>query len=128
VRQTGKGICHGAGPGKTEPAVSRYRAGLDGVPVVYRVKAETGRKYVVCLVSTPHISGYLLEKPKQAGDLVYEYHVEGCAPQTLDYVEYIQKKSRPLFVRFDAASDKDGDGYIEIRSGVTANSRIRHSR
>jgi len=116
------------GPGKTEPAVSRYRLGLDGVPVVYRVKAETGRKYAVCLVSTPHISGYLLKKPKQSGDLVYEYWVEGCVPQTLDYVEYIQKKSQPLFVRFDGAADKDGDGCIEIRSGVAANSRIRQTR
>ena len=123
-----KAYSTGASPGTTEPAVAHYRVGLDGVPVVYRVKAEPGRKYVVCLVSTPHISGYWLEKPKQAGDLVYEYRVEGCPPQTLDYVEYIQKKSQPLCVRFDEAEDKDGDGYIEIRSGVAANSRIRQTR
>ena len=91
-----KAYSTGPGPGATEPAVSNYRVGLDGVPVVYRFKAEPGRKYVVCLVSTPHIGGYWLEHPKQSGDLVYEYRVEGCPPQTLDYLEYMQKKSQPL--------------------------------
>jgi hypothetical protein len=118
----------GPGPGTTEPAVASYRVGLDGLPVVYRFKAEPGRKYVVCLVSTPHIGGYYLEHPKKAGDLIYEYRVEGCEPQTLDYLEYIQRKNQPLFVRFDGAADKDGDGYIEVRSGVAANSKIRQTR
>ncbi|MCL5098538.1 MAG: hypothetical protein M1608_13615, partial [Candidatus Omnitrophica bacterium] len=68
-----KAYATAGGPGKTEPAVATYRVGLDGVPVVYRFKAESGKKYVVVLVSTPHISGYLLESPKKAGDLVYEY-------------------------------------------------------
>jgi hypothetical protein len=123
-----KAYSTGPGPGATEPAVANYRVGLDGVPVVYRFKAEPGRKYVVCLVSTPHIGGYWLEHPKQAGDLVYEYRVEGCPPQTLDYMDYLQKKSQPLCMHFDAAEDKDGDGYIEVRSGVAANSKIRQTR
>ena len=123
-----KAYATGPGPGATEPAVANYRVGLDGVPVVYRVKAEPGRKYVVCLVSTPHISGYWLENPKQTGDLIYEYLVEGCPSQTLDYVEYIRKKSQPLCVSFDGAQDKDGDGYIEILSGVANKSRIKQTR
>lgn len=123
-----KAYAAGPGPGTTETAVGNYRVGLDGVPVVYRFKTDAGRKYVVCLVSTPHISGYWLEKPKQAGDLIYEYQVEGCPPQTLDYLEYIGRKSQPLFVRFNDATDKDGDGYIEIRSGVAASSRIKQTR
>lgn len=123
-----KAYATGPGPGTTEAAVDNYRVGLDGVPVVYRFKAEPRRKYVVCLVSTPHIGGYYLEQPKQAGDLVYEYRVEGCPAQTLDYLEYLQKKSQPLCVQFDAAEDKDGDGYIEVRSGVAANSKIRQTR
>ena len=123
-----KAYATGPGPGATEPAVARYRVGLGGVPVVYRVKAEAGRKQVVCLVSTPHIGGHWLETPKQPGDLVYEYQVEGCAPQTLDYVDYIRKKSQPLCVQFDGAMDKDGDGYIEVRSGVAAASRIQQTR
>ncbi len=116
------------GPGTTEPAVARYRLGLDGLPVVYRVKAEVGKKYTVYLVSTPHISGYLLEQPKQAGDLVYEYRVEGAEPRTLDWVDYIGKKSQPLCAGFDDAYDANGDGYLEISSGVAAGSRIRHTR
>ena len=35
-------------------------------------------------------------------------------------MEYTSKKSQPLCVHFDGAEDKDGDGYIEIRSGVAA--------
>ena len=123
-----KAYATGPGPGNTEPAVASYRAGLDGLPVVYRVKAEPGKKYVVYLVSTPHISGYWLENPKQAGDLVCEYEVEGAPSQALDYIEYLRKKSQPLCVRFDDARDQDGDGYIEIRSGVAARSRIKHTR
>ena len=123
-----KAYATGPGPGATEPAVANYRVGLDGVPVVYRFKAQPGRKYVVGLVSTPHIGGYYLEHPKKAGDLIYEYRVEGCAPQTLDYLDYIHKKSQPLCVHFDEAADKDGDGYIEVRSGVAANSKIRQTR
>jgi hypothetical protein len=123
-----KACATGPGPGATEPAVAHCRIGLDGVPVVCRVKAEPGKRYVVCLVSTPHISGYWLENPKQAGDLIYEYQVEGCPAQTLDYVEHMRKKSQPLYVRFEGAEDKDGDGYIEIRSGVAANSKIKQTR
>ena len=95
-----KAYAVGGGPGKTEAAVGRYRLGLDGLPVVYRVKAEPAKKYLVYLVSTPHISGHLLEKPEKPGDLVYEYKVEGLAPQTLDWVEYVRREAaatgRPL--------------------------------
>ena len=122
-----KAYATGPGPGNTEPAVATYLTGLDGEPVVYRVRAEPGRKYVVYLVSTPHVSGYWLEKPKQAGDLIYEYTVEGAPPQTLDHVEYLGKRSQPLCVRFDGVEDINHDGYVEIRSGVAANSRIKHT-
>ncbi len=123
-----KAYATGPGPGTTEEAVSRYRLGLDGVPVVYRAKVEPGKKYNVCLVSTPHIGGYLLDTPKRTGDLVYEYKVEGTVPQTLDYIDYLQKKSQPLCAAFEGAHDTDGDGYIEMVSGVTKDSRIRHTR
>jgi hypothetical protein len=123
-----KAYATGAGPGKTEAAVTRYRLGLDGVPVVYRFKAEPGKRYVVYLVSTPHIDGYLLEKPDRPGDLVYEYRVEGAEPQTLDYVEYMSKQSRPLCIGLEGGHDVNGDGYVEVSAGVTAGSRIRHTR
>jgi hypothetical protein len=118
----------GPGPGATEPAVSNCRIGLDGVPVVYRLKAEPGQRYVICLVSSPYISGYYLETPRQPGDLIYEYQVEGCPAQKLDYMDYTRRKSQPLYAQFDGAQDKDGDGYIEVRSGVAANSRVRQTR
>ena len=118
----------GPGPGLTEAGVATYRTGLDGVPVIYRVKAEPGKKYCVWLVSTPHISGYWLEQPKQVGDLIYEYRAEGAPTQTLDYINHLANKPQPLWARFDGVQDNNGDGYLEIRSGVTASSRIRHSR
>ncbi len=123
-----KAYAVGGGPGTTEPAVASCRVGLDGLPVVYRMKAEPDRKYLIYLVSSPHISGLLLEKPKQAGDLVFEYKVEGSASQTLDWAQYIAEKPQPLCARFDGACDLDGDGYIEVVSGVAPASRIRHTR
>ncbi|OHB85471.1 MAG: hypothetical protein A2V98_26170 [Planctomycetes bacterium RBG_16_64_12] len=123
-----KAYATGGGPGKTEEAVARYRLGLDGVPVVYRLKAEAAKKYLVYLVSTPHISGYLLEKPEKPGDLVCQYAVEGCDPQSLDFVEYARQNRRPLCVALAGAHDADGDGYIEVAAGASADSRLRHTR
>jgi hypothetical protein len=123
-----KAYSTGGGPGTTEEAVSTTRIGLDGVQVVYRVKAQPNVKYDVFLVASPHISGHLLETPKQPGDLVFDYRAEGSQPQTLDWVEYIGRKSQPLCVRLAGAHDTDGDGCLEVRAGVTAESRIRHTR
>ena len=95
-----KAYATGPGPGPTEPAINTYRVGLDGVPVVYRVKAERDRKYVICLASTPHISGFHLAQPKQSGDLVFEYSVEGCEPQQLDWHDWVTAKPQPLFATF----------------------------
>jgi hypothetical protein len=117
----------GGGPGKTEEAVSSTRIGLDGLPVVYRVKAEPGAKYLVYLVASPHLSG-LLEHPRKSGDLVFKYEVEGAAPQTLDWNDYLARKSQPLCARFDGAHDTDGDGYLQIVAGCAENSRIKHTR
>ena len=108
--------------------MAHYRLGLDGLPVVYRFRAEAGEKYVVYLASTPHIGGFWLESPKKSGDLVFEYQVEGCQPKTLDWWDYIHAKSQPLCVGFEGATDRDGDGFIEVRSGVAAASRIKHTR
>jgi len=123
-----KAYATGGGPGKTEAAVATYRLGLDGLPVVYRVKAERDKKYLVYLVSTPAHLRPLAGKTGAAGDLVYEYKVEGLAHQTLDWIEYLTGKQQPLCARFDGAHDVDGDGYIEVSSGVSERSRIRHTR
>ena len=116
------------GPGKTEDAIARYRLGLDGLPVVYRFKAEHDRRYDVYLAATPHIDGYHLQKPEKPGDLVFEYRVEGCKPRTVDYMEWIRARPQPLCVGFEAARDVDGDGFIEVVSGVASSSRFRHTR
>jgi hypothetical protein len=123
-----KAYATGPGPGKTEPAIARYRLGLDGLAVVYRFKAAADKRYVVYLASTPHVGGHLLESPKTAGDLVFEYRVEGCAAKTLDWIDWIKAKSQPLCVGFEGARDTDGDGCVEVASGVAAGSRIRHTR
>ena len=46
-------VC-GDGPGKTEAAINTTRIGLDGLPVVYRVKVEAGKKYTVVLAASPN--------------------------------------------------------------------------
>ncbi len=117
----------GAGPGQVEEAVSSTRIGMDGVPVVYRVKAPAGQNLKVCLVASQHIN-HLLAQPKQAGDLIFEYQVEGCPPQRLDWFEYIRQKNQPLCLEFNGGHDTDGDGFIQVVAGVAPNSRMRHTR
>jgi hypothetical protein len=123
-----KAYAMGGGPGTVEPAMATCRIGLDGVPVTYRFKAEPGRPYTVCLATTPNVGGYYLDQPKEPGDLVYEYRVEGCAAQTLDHVAALNPHEGPLFAAFAAAHDLNGDGFIEVSSGVTKDSRLRHTR
>ena len=123
-----KAYTMGGGPGAVEPAMATCRIGLDGVPVVYRFKAEPGRNYTVCLATTPNVGGYYLDPPKEPGDLVYEYKAEGCATKTLDHVTALSEKAGPLFSDFSGARDVNGDGFIEVSSGVSAASRLRHTR
>lgn len=123
-----KAYTAGPSPDGGEPALEHYRVGLDGLPVVYRVKAGPGAKYKVYLAATPHISGYLTPTPGKPGDLIFEYKVEGCSPKTLDWFEYTSEKARPLCVGFDDACDVNGDGYLQIESGVAAASVLRHTR
>ena len=122
-----KAYAAGGGPTKTEDAIGRYRLGLDGVPVVYRLKAGADEKYCVYLAASQHAGGYYAPRPEQVGDQIFEYAVEGCPAQRLDGVEYLKQKEQPLCVRFDGARDGDGDGYIEVSSGVSSESKLRHS-
>ena len=117
----------GGGPGQTEEAIATTRIGMDGPPVVYRVKVDGSRSYTVYLAASPHISR-LLQQPKKLGDLVFQYEVEGCAPQTLDWFDYIGKKAQPLCVGFTGAHDVDGDGYLQVSAGTAPNSRFKHTR
>lgn len=122
-----KSYSMGGGPGQTEEALNTTRIGFDGPAVTYRVKVDKGSKYAVYLAASPHISG-LLGQPKEIGDLVYEYSVEGSKSQTIDYVEYIGKKAQPLCVGLTGAHDTDGDGYLEVSAGTTSASRMKHTR
>ncbi len=117
----------GDGPGKTEPAISTTRIGMDGLPVVYRVKVEPGKKYTVCVAASPNISG-LLGQPTKSGDLVYRYQVEGAAAQDIDQIDYIAKKAQPICAKFDGVTDTDGDGYIQITAGNAPQSHLKHTR
>ncbi len=123
-----KGYTGGGTPGVTEKAFDSYRLGLGGVPVVYRVKVEKDKKYSVYLATTQHINGYYLENPKDPGDYVLKFKAEGAEPKTLDYIKYITEENRPLCVGFEDCHDVDGDGYIEVVSGVDDTSKIRHTR
>jgi hypothetical protein len=109
-----------------KPAAGNYRLGFDGLPVVYRFEAEAAKKYAVYLAAIQDIAE--AEKPQRSGDLVLQYRVEGCSPQTLDCFDWIAKHNRPLWVEFQGARDVDGDGAIEVSAGVTASSRIRQTR
>jgi hypothetical protein len=109
-----------------------FRLGLDGVPVVYRFKAQPGKKYLVYLTSPLNFyPGYYPKVPQNIGDQIFEYQVEGCPTQTVDPIQYrqdnkkLEQPDRPIIVRFDGAQDQNGDGYIEVRSGVTADSKCR---
>ena len=117
----------GGGRWKADGAVGRQRVGLGGLPIVYRVKVEPGKRYVVYLASSPDLYGYYLAQPKGLGDLVYEYRVEGCESKTLDYMDY-QQKDQPQCIGFEGAHDVDGDGYLEVVAAVAETSRIRHAQ
>jgi hypothetical protein len=128
-----------------DPAMEKFRVGLGGVPVVYRFKAEKGKKYTVYLAATTFIRSYYQKKPQKAGDLIYEYKVEGCPNKTVDHYEHLElKKSQsagrseedakkywgapPICVGFEGAADMNGDGYIEVSAGVAANSPIQQTQ
>jgi hypothetical protein len=116
------------GGGKADgPGIHTTRIGLDGLPVVYRVKVTPGKQYTVYLASAPRI-GKLLPQPKKTGDLVFQYEVEGAAPRAADAIDYSGKDSPPICLRFDGVHDVDGDGYIEIRAKNADTSRLKHTR
>jgi hypothetical protein len=121
------------------PGIQSYRLGFDGLPVVYRFKAEKGAKYHVYLsmpIDVQSPKAYYLPIPQEIGDQILELQVEGCPTQTVDAIEHLQKRdnkvSKNLYraqfmgAGFHGATDQNGDGYIEVRSGVSANSKKCH--
>jgi hypothetical protein len=120
-----KAVCEvwGLDPG---PAVNTSRLGLDGLPVVYRIKAESGKKYAVRLAApTRTLSAYYVDPPRGPGDLVLEYRIEGCDLKTVDVADWLAKNGGPIRLQFDGAHDANGDGAIEVRVSPAAASKIR---
>jgi hypothetical protein len=114
--------------GKPGPVENSCRLGFDGLPVVYRFKAEAAKKYVVRLAAPRNLGGYLLEQPQRSGDLVFQYRVAGCDPKTVDCLDWTARNPGPIRVEFEGAHDVDGDGAIEVRAGVADSSRIKNAR
>jgi hypothetical protein len=121
------------------PGAQTIRLGYDGLPVVYRFKADKGMKYRVYLSMPLDIwepKAYYLPEPKDTGDQILELQVEGCPTQTIDTVEYARKHGaknaeHPIWniflgAAFQGAADQNGDGYIEVRSGAAPNSKKCH--
>ncbi|MHB1457501.1 MAG: hypothetical protein ACYC0V_11370 [Armatimonadota bacterium] len=118
----------GGGPGETEPTIASTRIGMDGLPVVYRIKVDASTEYVISLVASPHIN-HLLPQPVKTGDLVFRYTVEGVdKPVDIDWTTYVTEKPRPLYAEFSGAHDVDGDGYIQVAASNAPESRIKHTR
>jgi hypothetical protein len=117
-----------------DKAMETCRYGMDGLPVTYRFKAKTGEKYCVFLASPSNYDArYNFPEPKEIGDQIFEYQTEGCPPRKIDHIQFLRQcgkpinEAPPLCARFDGAKDENGDGYIEVRSGVAAESKLRLS-
>jgi hypothetical protein len=122
-----KGYVTGPAGGGSEEALGRARIGLDGLPVVYRFRAEPDRRYTVFVAAPVHVRGYYVQAPVAAGDLVWEYTVEGAAPARVDPLEAVPDQDGPVCVGFTGCRDVDGDGYVQVTAGVAPDSRIRHT-
>lgn len=109
-----------------DPAFGFSRAGFSGVPVVYRIKAEKSKKYLIFLGSTPNLSSQV-KHPEKSGELIYRYEVEGAPSQSFDFVKDMPDSNRPICIRFDNAQDTNGDGYIEIKAGTEKKSLFKES-
>jgi hypothetical protein len=113
---------------KPGPAINSCRLGLDGLPVVYRFKAEPAKKYLVRLTAPArNVSAYYGDPPRRPGELIFEYRVEGCEPKTIDVADWIAKHGGMIRLEFDGARDVNGDGAIEVRAGVAASSKAKKS-
>jgi hypothetical protein len=108
------------------PAINSSRLGRDGVPVVYRLRAEPGKKYAVRLAAPArNLGAYYGDPPRRPGELIFEYRVEGCEPKTIDAAEWIAKHGEIIRMQFDGTHDTDGDGAIEVRVSTAPSSKAR---
>ena len=79
VRQAGESLCDVRA--ESGPPSNSYRLGLDGLPVVYRFKAEAAKKYVVCLAAPPHIGRLLSASRRSAPAIWFSSIASKAAPR-----------------------------------------------
>ncbi|MHB0999913.1 MAG: hypothetical protein ACYC27_11770 [Armatimonadota bacterium] len=120
---TGYGLYPDIAP---DPDLALSRVGLDGVPIVYRMKAEQGKKYTVFMATNSSLPGRV-KAPAKSGDLIFEYSAEGSLPVKADLIIDSPDRKTPVIARLDGACDVDGDGYIEVRASTAAESVIKDS-
>lgn len=88
-----------------DPAFRNIRAGLGGVPIVYRFGVQAGAAYDVVL-------GFMESHWSSSGQRPFIVSVEGCPAQTLDPIaRWGQHKPGALLFR---ARDADNDGRLTV--------------
>ena len=118
-----KAYATGGGPGKTEAAVASYRVGLDGLPVVYRFKAEPTKKYLVYLVVDAAHRRPFARATGEARRPRVRVPGRRAAPQTLDWIEYLRRSNSNLCASVRWCSRR---GRRRIHRGVVR--RVREIR
>lgn len=100
-----------------DPAFRNIRAGLGGVPIVYRFAIAPGSKAQVLL-------GLCESHWDEAGQRIFTCAVEGAQPVTVDPIAR-WGRHRPGVLLF-AAHDADGNGVLEVSVSPAAGTRDRN--
>ncbi len=100
-----------------DPAFRNIRAGMGGVPIIYRLKVAPGSEHQVFLgVCESHWSS--------PGQRPVEFYVEGASREVLDPVaEFGQHGAGALYF---AGRDKNGDGLLQIVAAPVAGAPDRN--
>jgi hypothetical protein len=91
--------------GEADPAFANIRAGMGGIPILYRFKVEAGSAVLVVL-------GICESHYARAGIRPVLYEVEGARPEVVDPIER-WGRHRPGVLLF-RARDINGDGYLDV--------------
>jgi len=103
--------------GPADPAYANIRAGMGGVPILYRFKVEPGSQAVVIL-------GICESHYDRAGIRPVLYEVEGARPEVVNPIAR-WGRHRPGALPF-RARDVNGDGQLEVAARPLPNARDRN--
>jgi len=103
--------------GPADPAYANIRAGMGGVPILYRFRVEPGSQAVVIL-------GICESHYDRAGIRPVLYEVEGARPEVVDPIAR-WGRHRPGALPF-RARDVNGDGQIEVAARPLPAARDRN--